>query len=42
MSEEMRTDELILRFFKEDIGGILITGENGTVLYDRYRQYRSY
>ena len=34
MSEEMRTDELILRFSKEDIGGILITGENGTVLYE--------
>ena len=34
MPEEMRTDELILRFFKEDIGGILITGENGAVLYE--------
>ena len=31
---EMKTDELILRFFKEDIGGILITGENGEILYE--------
>ena len=27
-------EEMILRFFREDIGGILITGENGHVLYE--------
>ena len=31
---EMKMDELILRFFKEDIGGILITGQNGEILYE--------
>ena len=31
---EMKMDELILRFFKEDIGGILITGEDGEILYE--------
>ena len=31
---DMKTDELILQFFKEDIGGILITGENGEILYE--------
>ena len=30
----MKTDELILRFFKEDIGGILMTGGNGEILYE--------
>ena len=25
---------MILRFFREDIGAILITGENGNVLYE--------
>ena len=28
------TDRMILRFFREDIGGILITGENGEILYE--------
>ena len=27
-------DDMILRFFREDIGGILITGENGSILYE--------
>ena len=31
---EIKMDELILRFFKEDIGGILITGEDGEILYE--------
>ena len=30
----MKTDELIPRFFKEDIGGILMTGGNGEILYE--------
>ena len=30
----MKTDELILRFFKDDIGGILITGKDGEVIYE--------
>ena len=28
------TDDMILRFFRDDIGGILITDENGEVLYE--------
>ena len=28
------TDSMILRFFRDDIGGILITGENGEILYE--------
>ena len=27
------TDSAILRFFRDDVGGIMITGENGEVLY---------
>ena len=27
-------DQAILRFFRDDVGGILITGENGEVLYE--------
>ena len=27
-------EDMILRFFREDIGGILITGEDGSVLYE--------
>ena len=27
-------EDIILRFFREDIGGILITGEDGSVLYE--------
>lgn len=30
----MRADDLILRFFRDDIGGILITDEQGSVLYE--------
>jgi len=30
----MEWSELILRFFKEDVGGILITGKGGEVLYE--------
>ena len=27
-------NDLILRFFRDDIGGILITDENGAILYE--------
>ncbi len=38
----MEWNELILRFFKEDVGGILITGKGGEILYedDRTRLLR--
>ena len=32
--EQANTDSMILRFFKDDIGGILITDETGEVLYE--------
>lgn len=31
---KIKTDSIILRFFRDDIGGILITDENGNIIYD--------